>query len=205
MMATYAQHGEDRILSRILRRIGATNRIAVEFGAKDGVSQSNTAALRDKGWRVVLFDSDPESPIVTHATVTAENVNALFAEHGIPQDCDVLSIDVDGNDLWIWKALTYQPRIVVIEYNQRWPANVCVTVPYDADRIWDGTDYYGASVGALCRLARRKGYRLARFTHSNLIFVQKPLWSAGLRPWQVVVPRPGKRRDPLGRPWVTYQ
>lgn len=205
MRPTYAQNGEDLILTRILGRIGTLNRVAVEFGAKDGVYQSNTALLRDRGWRVVLFDSCPDAPIVTQALITRENINALFAEHGIPHAFDVLSIDVDGNDLWIWEALTYQPRIVVIEYNQMWPAGTSVTVPYEAAREWDHTNYYGASVEALYRLARRKGYRLARFTKSNLIFVQKRYWSEGYRPYQLPVPRVGKPPDPLGRPWVAYR
>lgn len=205
MIRTYAQDGEDRILARILRRIRPTNRVAVEFGAKDGVYQSNTALLRDKGWRVVLFDSDPTASFVTRALITRANVNALFSDYDIPNDLDVLSIDVDGNDLWIWEALTYQPRIVVIEYNQMWPSDVSVTVPYDPDFIWDHTNYYGASVLALYRLARRKGYRLARSTWSNLIFVRKDVWSEGLRPFHVRIPRVGKPPDPLHRPWVTYR
>jgi hypothetical protein len=203
-MISHAQHGEDRILSRLLHRIGARHRVAVEFGAKDGVYQSNTARLRAQGWRVVLFDRQPDAPIVTQATITRENVNAIFQEHAIPQDFDVLSIDIDGNDLWVWEALTYTPRIVVIEYNQIWPASVSVTVPYDADREWDGTSYYGASVGALCRLARRKGYRLFKSTYSNLIFVHKRFLHAGLPAWKVNVPRIGKPPDPLHRPWVPY-
>lgn len=200
-----AQHGEDRILARLIKQIGSRNQVAVEFGAKDGVFQSNTALFRDQGWRTVLFDTHPESPMVTEARITRENVNELFAEHGIPHDVDVLSIDVDGNDLWIWEALTFQPRIVVIEYNPIWPWETSVTVPYDADRSWDGSDYYGASVMALYKLARRKGYRLVTFTRSNLIFVRKPLVHAGLKPWQVAIPKPGKPKDLQHRPWATYR
>lgn len=202
--ARSAQDGEDRILDRLLRRIGAVNHVAVEFGAKDGLYKSNTVRLREKGWRVVLFDSVPEAPFVIEALITRENVNQLFTEHGIPHAFDVLSIDVDGNDLWIWEALTFAPRIVVIEYNASLPAHLSLTVPYDDARIWDHTNYYGASVLALNRLAKRKGYRLYAFTKSNLIFVQRGLVSHRLHLSRVPVPRPTKRPDPLSRPWVTY-
>jgi hypothetical protein len=200
MTPSYAQHGEDRILDRILRRIGPGSRVAVEFGAGDGVTRSNTARLRDRGWRVVQFDRAPGSALVTEAVLTRANINTL-----VPADVDVLSIDVDGNDLWLWEALTARPRIVVIEYNQKWSADLSLTVPYVADRQWDSTDYYGASVGALYKLARRKGYRLAKFTRSNLIFVQRAYWSGGYRPFHVPVPRLGKPPDPQGRPWVAYR
>lgn len=201
-----AQSGEDRILLRLLSRIGTTNRVAVEFGAKDGVCHSNTAALRERGWTCHLFDAHPAAPMVTRAFLTRENINAIFAQAGIPTVFDVLSIDVDGNDLWLWDALTYQPRILVIEYNPSFATSVSVTVPYEADRTWDGTVYFGASVLALYRLARRKGYRLAHYTRSNLIFVQKSLMSTGLRPWSVRgVPRLVKPPDPHRRPWVQYR
>jgi hypothetical protein len=196
---------EERILSRLLRRIGATNRIAVEFGAKDGVYKSNTARLRGKGWRTVLFDSEPESDTVEKALITPENVNEIFAAHDIPQTFDVLSIDIDGNDLWVWEALTYQPRIVIIEYNPSHDSDRSVTVPNDPDRVWDRTNYYGASVLALCRLGRRKGYRLDAFTKSNLVFVVEDLATRRLRPSHVPLPRATKRQDPLNRPWQVYR
>lgn len=79
-------------------------------------------------------------------------------------------------------------------------------MPYEPDRSWDGTNYYGASMLALYRLARRKRYRLARFTRSNLIFVQKGLVSDRLYPSQVHLKRlQTKPEDPLNRPWVTYR
>ena len=73
-----SQHREDRILDRLLTQIGVTTCVAVEFGAGDGRRHSNTARFRDRGWRVVLFDRDPQDPIVTQATITRGNVNELF-------------------------------------------------------------------------------------------------------------------------------
>lgn len=204
MARTFAQDGEDRIIGTILKHIGPVSRVAVEFGAGDGVTHSNTARLRQAGWRVVAFDREPGSALVANETITRENINEVFRHYGVPEDVDLVSIDIDGNDLHVWEALTYRPRIVVIEYNGKFQPTESVTVPYDAARVWDKTDYYGASVAALYRLARRKGYRLADYTISNLIFVRKDVRASGLRPWHVPsVAR--KRPDPLGRPWEAYR
>lgn len=199
----FAQSGEDRIAARIFKQIGVTNRFAVEFGAADGRRKSNTKYFRDRGWSSRLFDVQPLDPEVQQATMTAENVNAIFAEAGIPQEFDLLSIDIDGNDLWVWKALTYRPRVVIIEYNPKFGPFKSRTVPYDPARFWDGTIYYGASVLALTRLGAEKGYDLVASTRSNLIFVRAGLVPA-IRPSQVKRPAKVKRFDPAERKWERY-
>lgn len=198
-----AQSGEDRIAARIFRKIGATNRCAVEFGAADGRRKSNTAYFRNHDWRVVMFDIHPVTEDVIEANITAENVNEMFQAAGIPHDLDLLSIDIDGNDLWVWRALRYRPRVLIIEYNPRWGVRKSRTVPYDPDRHWDGTNYYGASVLALRRLGTEKGYDLAAFTRSNLIFVRAGLVPS-IRASQVSRPIKVKRPDPAKRAWVSY-
>lgn len=199
-----AQSGEDKILRRIFRKIRPTNQVAVEFGAMDGRHGSNTLRFREQGWRVWLFDIAPLDPIVIPARITADNINRVFADAGVPQDFDLLSIDIDGNDLWVWKALTYRPRVVIIEYNPRWHWRKSRTVPYDPDRFWDGTIYYGASVQALCRLATEKGYDLVAATKSNLCFVLAGLYPKTLTPRQVRRPDKIKRPDPEQRKWMIY-
>lgn len=201
----HAQFGEDRIAARIFQKIGVTNRIAVEFGADDGMRKSNTAYFRlNEGWQTWLFDAEPTADTVHLAHITAENVNEIFAASAIPHVFDLLSIDIDGNDLWVWQALIYAPRLVIIEYNPRWRPRKSRVVPYDPAFIWDRTDYYGASVSALVRLGRTKGYTLAASTRTNLIFVQR-----GLFPEKSVgsVRRAIRRKqaDPFDRVWERYQ
>jgi hypothetical protein len=107
----------------------------------------------------------------------------------VPVELDVLSIDVDGNDYWIWRALmAYSPRIVVIEYNAHWPADVRWVQPYDPERTWQGTDNFGASLGALRSLGTEKGYRLVHteLTGTNAFFVRSDL--AAVMPAPEVVP-----------------
>lgn len=203
MRKWYAQSGEDRIAARIFREIGVTNQWAVEFGAADGQRKSNTKYFRDRGWSSRLFDVEPLDAAVIQANITAENVNDVFTAAGIPQDFDLLSIDIDGNDLWVWKALTYRPRMVIIEYNPKWGPFRSRTVPYDPNRFWDGTIYYGASVLALCQVGVEKGYDLVASTKSNLIFVLAGLLPA-MRPSKVRRPLKVKRVDPAERKWVVY-
>jgi hypothetical protein len=121
----------------------------------------------------------------TCALVRPDNVEQLFTEAAVPTEPDVLSIDVDGNDYWIWQALTsYSPRIVVIEYNAQWPPLGRLVQPYDPDRVWQGTDNYGASLGALRSLGEEKGYRFVHteLTGNNAFFVRADL--------QAVLPMP---------------
>ncbi len=160
----YSQNGEDGTLAQIFACIGTTNRTFVEFGAWDGLHLSNTAHLRiDHGWSGLLMEGDPErrSEIVETEFVTAENIDALLSRYAIPEQFDLLSIDIDGNDYWVWKALTrHQPRVVVIEYNIFFGVGVSKTVPYHATRVWDHSTYCGASLAALEKLGREKGYTL---------------------------------------------
>jgi len=161
----YSQYGEDGALERLFECIGTTNRSFVEFGAKDGLELSNTANLRlNGGWSGLLLDAGAadDDPLVTRAFVTAENVNDLFAAGGVPERFDLLSIDIDGNDYWVWKALDrFTPRVVVIEYNIFFRNDDARTMPYDASHVWnEDSAYHGASLAALRKLAEAKGYAL---------------------------------------------
>lgn len=93
--------------------------------------------------------------------VTAENIQQLFQKYNVPKNFDLLSIDIDYNDYWVWKAITdYSPRVVIIEYNSSIPPTESRVVPYDANASWDGTNYFGASLLALRNLGLSKGYTL---------------------------------------------
>lgn len=170
-----SQGHEDAVLARLFAAIGTTNQVGVEFGARDGVGKSNTHRLRvEEGWTTILFDREPRAPIVRRAHLTAENINAVFFAHGVPPRIDLLSIDVDGMDFWLWKALTRtQARVVVIEYNSDFGPDQRLVRPYDPAYRWDKTTAFGASAAALVALGREKGYTLVDYVlGTNLIFVQ---------------------------------
>jgi hypothetical protein len=200
-----SQGQEDAILARIFDEIGTTNRIAVEVGAGDGVRNSNTHALVRQGWARVLFDAAPKALCVIRARVTAANVNALLQAYGVPAVFDLLSIDVDGNDFHIWRALTVAtPRVVIIEYNSSFGPQQSVVMPYYPAHVWDLTDYYGASAAALVKLGRQKGYTfVASEPKINLVFVRDSVLTDGL------VERPLPPAEPYGYPpsrqtWEVY-
>jgi hypothetical protein len=187
----FSQNGEDGVLAELLGRVGTTNSWFVEFGIQSGV-EGNCVLLADVlGWSGLFMESHDDAfnelhrkyaanPGVRteHAHVGPDNLEQLFAHAGVPSEPDVLSIDVDGNDYWIWQALrSYSPRIVVIEYNAQWPLEARWVQPYDPQRAWQGTDNYGASLGALRSLGEQKGYRLVHteLTGNNAFFVRRDI------------------------------
>ena len=182
-----SQNGEDGVLATIFSTIGTTNRYFVEFGCGNG-AQCNTALLQRQGWSGLLMDcqlqAEHKSPPIHTEHVTAENVNALFAKHNVPHDFDLLSIDVDGNDYWIWRALEWRPRVVVIEYNASAGPSVRSCIHYEPDFRWNGTDYFGASLRALAELGTEKGYALIHCETAgvNAFFVRCDCLPAGFAP-----------------------
>ena len=175
-----SQGGEDGVLEELFSRLGTTDRSYVEFGCGDGL-QCNTTQLRRRGWRGLLMDgvaapAAPDAEIHAH-WITAENIEALLDQHGVPREPDLLSIDVDGNDWWIWRAIGRRPRVVVVEYNANLAADRALTMPYDPQHRWDGSDFYGASLLALARLGQQKGYTLVYCTQAgvNAFFVRDDL------------------------------
>lgn len=167
-----SQNGEDGISLAIFNAVGATCRRFVEIGCGPNGGNSGFFA-QELGWQGLMLDmqetnihkirrkfgtTDVRSQAVR---VTRDNVNQLLHDHAITGEVDFLSIDIDGNDYWIWDVLTAcNPRVVVVEYNSAFGPNRSVVVPYnDADQEQKSV-YYGASLRALDHLARSKGYRL---------------------------------------------
>src|SRR6201995_3412824 len=185
----YSQCDDDGIIQEIFRRIGTGNKVFVEFGVETGV-ECNTVKPLVEGWRGLWLDGSPDNIATIHrhldpfvrdgrlqamqSFVTAENINALIAQNGISGDIDLLSIDIDRNDYWVWQAIEMAgPRVVVIEYNATLRPPMSRVVPYEPTQIWNGTNYFGASLEALVRLGRKKGYRLVgcSFNGANAFFV----------------------------------
>lgn len=189
----YSQNGEDGIIEAIFDRIGATNRVFVEIGLQDGL-ECNSTWLLLKGWSGYWLEGNPKSvaaiqdkfsgPIenrqlkVQQGFITAENVEAILQENGVPIDFDMLSIDIDGNDYWVWKAIErFKPRMVVIEYNALFRSNVKWVMKYNPTHIYDGTSYFNSSLKSLELLGESKGYCLVGcdFLGINAFFVRRDL------------------------------
>ena len=183
----YSQNGEDGILLYLFSLLGESTKKVVELGAGNGSECNGANLIINRGWRGLLFDGDEENvkrgqqfyatgpntswypPTMAHAWITRENVNELIADRGFEGGLDLLSIDLDGIDYWIWKALDcVQPVVVVAEYNWTWGPVESKTIPYDPGfvlpplegRSYEDNIYFGASLNALVGLGREKGYRL---------------------------------------------
>lgn len=193
-LRVFSQNGEDGVLAEILARIGVERRFFVEFGVQDGV-QCNTRYLAEVlGWSGVYFEADAaafgdleqrlrnRTDLTTvQALVTPENVEQLFRDAGVPTELDVLSIDVDGQDYWIWQAIEgYQPSVVVIEYNAALPADELLVEPRGGSAWEPLVDFFGASLGAIRALGEQKGYALvhADLAGVNAFFVRTDLAGA---------------------------
>lgn len=199
----HSQCGEAGVIDRIIELVGHANRVAVEFGGGDGYSLSNTRHLAARGWRVVMFDGMGDGELVHREFITAENINELFRKYDVPEQPDVLSIDLDGNDYWVWKALTATPRLVVAEFNAAAPPGQRRTVPYDPEFRHDGTDYYGASFALLVDLARDKGYTpVFQLQNLNVFFLRDDLLPAGKRSTVHYAESHYHPPDVLNRPWA---
>ena len=181
----YSQNGEDGIIARLFELLGTTNRYYVEFGTGTTGAQRNTRLLDQSDWTGLLMDlgASERAPNVKKERITAENINQLFAKYDVPLEFDLLSIDIDGNDYWVRKAIgrNYLPRVLVMEYNASFPPPQSKTITYDPNFYWRKTNYFGASLTALMKLNASFGYRLV-FCDSrgiNAFFIREDLVPQG--------------------------
>lgn len=190
----YSQNDEDGIIQEIFKRIGTTNKVFVEFGVEDGL-ESNGHFLLFTGWKGLWIDGNKKSvkkikkhfekPLSTkqlnvmNAFITIETVNKLIGQDAnINGEIDLLSIDIDGNDYWIWEKINcISPRVVIIEYNAKFPPPCQWVMPYNDSHVWDGSDNYGASLKSLELLGNQLGYTLVGTNKNgiNAFFVKKDL------------------------------
>jgi hypothetical protein len=153
----------------------------IEFGCETGI-ECNTRLLLERQWRGLWIEALPDYARAVRwnardaiakgqltfldTAVTRENVNSLFHSAGMEGEIDFLSIDIDGNDYHVFQAIhVVQPRVVVLEHNHSVALTDDWVMPYDADHKWTGDTHYGASVRAMHRLARQKGYTLVGRTY----------------------------------------
>ncbi len=180
---SYSQNGEDGLLWYIFSLIGTTSKTCVEICAGDGRECNSANLIINHGWTGLLFDGNADHvrtgqqfyrshrdtftypPNLVHAWITAENVNELISSNGVSGEIDLLSLDIDGIDYWIWKAIeVISPRVLIAEIQAIWGSEASVTVPYHpsfkAEFIQGFGVYSGASLPAFVKLGRAKGYRL---------------------------------------------
>jgi hypothetical protein len=189
----YSQHEEDGMIAEIFRRIGCRSHYFIEFGVGDGL-ENNTLALLMQEWKGIWLEADAEccrrileglpetigsgQLAIKHALITRENIDALITGHNPPEEIDLLSIDIDGNDFHVWEQIrSVKARVVVIEYNPKFPPPIEYCMEYDASHQWDLSDHCGASLAFLERRFRARDYSLVAcdVTGNNAFFVRSNL------------------------------
>ena len=174
----FSQFGEDGIIQKIFEIIGISSQVCIDVGAWDGRHLSNTANLWLHSWKAFLIETNPKryttlvrntrgydchcikARIAPEGANTLENVLSAYDINAV----DFLSIDVDGDDYWIFRSLrSLRPRVICCEHNP--------TIPVHIDLVADKGNYFGCSVLALHKLAESKKYKLVAMTRTNSFFV----------------------------------
>jgi len=188
----YSQNDEDGIIQEIFARIGHGSRIFVEFGVETGL-ENNTLKLLLEGWSGLWLEGSERdvkqintkfSDVIAqgrlqvrNAFIDRDNLNGLIGQFH-QGEIDLISIDVDGNDIHFLEALeVVSPRVIIIEYNGKFPPPMSIAQTYNAAHRWRGTDYGGSSLAAITRIAERKAYALVgcNITGVNAFFVRSDL------------------------------
>ena len=194
--AVFSQWGEDGIVQHLLRHVPISNKVFVEFGVENYMEANTRFLLFKDNWAGLVMDGSRQNidyirrdPIswrfnlkAEQAFITRENINDLIRRNGISGEIGVLSIDIDGNDYWVWEAIdVITPAVVIVEYNHRFGPDRVVTIPYRADfqrtKAHYSNIYYGASLAAICRLGKTKGYAFVGCTTAgnDAFFVRRDL------------------------------
>lgn len=193
----YSQADEDGILAEIFRRIGVVRGTFCEIGVENGL-ECNSLYLLHQGWRGAWLEGDAsrQAAIVGKfgsllrsarlavgiGYIKPDNINATLQNvlGGIdiaPAELDLLSIDIDGMDIYLLEALACRPKVIIIEYNAKFPPPLDKRPVFDPDYVWPASDYMGSSLTALDTVAREKGYALVatNLVGTNAFFVRKDL------------------------------
>jgi hypothetical protein len=201
---TFSQWGEDGIIQALLSAIppASLRKVFVEFGVENYTESNTRFLLVNDNWSGLVIDGSEENiayirhdPIywqynlkAERRFITRDNINELITGNGVSGDIGLLSVDIDGNDYWVWERIDcITPAIVITEYNARFGPDRAVTVPYDPNFrravAHHSMIYYGASLKALARLANRKGYALVgcNSAGNNAFFVRRDLLNKPLK------------------------
>lgn len=174
----FSQWGDDGIIQYLINKIDVPHKTFIEFGVENYIESNTRFLIVNNNWTGYVIDGSPENirfiknDIISWACelyakaafINSENINALLSEVNFHSEIGILSIDIDGNDYWVWEAINViNPVIVITEYNSLFGHNTLWTIPYDPEFVRGKPHtnlYYGASLGALSFLGNKKGYTL---------------------------------------------
>lgn len=182
----YSQWGEDGIIQYLINNIDIQNKFFIEFGVEDYTESNTRFLMKNNNWSGLVIDGNKEDIdyikkdtlywkydlTAVNSFITKDNINQIFIDNGVQGEIGLLSIDIDGNDYWIWKDIEFvNPLIVICEYNSIYGKDLAVTVPYKEDfqrtKEHFSNLYFGASLKALYLLAKEKGYNFIGTTSAG--------------------------------------
>lgn len=173
----YSQFGDDGIIQYLISQLDISEKTFIEFGVENYAEANTRFLLINNNWKGLVIDGDKENInfikqdtiywkydlTAVEAFVDQKNINKIFLENSYSGDIGILSIDVDGNDYWIWDAINViNPVVVIVEYNSVFGNKNAITIPYDPQfmrtKVHYSNLYWGCSLKALCLVAEKKGY-----------------------------------------------
>jgi hypothetical protein len=192
----FSQRGEDGILQYIINKIEIPHKIFVEFGVENYTEANTRFLLINNNWSGLVIDGDKNNIdfikkdfiywkydiTAYHSFITRDNINGLISQYSNVEDIGLLSVDIDGNDYWVWEAIDkIKPRIVTCEYNSAFGPSEKISIPYSDSfqrtNAHYSNLYFGASLAAFCYLAEKRGYDFIGTAEPgvNAFFVRRDL------------------------------
>ena len=172
----FSQFGDDGILQYLIEQTNPSVEKFIEFGVQNYTEANTRFLLMNNNWSGLIIDGDPTNIEFVKRQpdywrydlqavaqfVDRDNINVLFEKAGFTDEIGLLSIDIDGNDYWVWKAIqVVNPTIVTVEYNSIFGSEYAITIPYDPmfkrTQAHYSNLFWGTSLKALCSW-QRKGY-----------------------------------------------
>ncbi len=191
--SVFSQWGEDGIIEWLVHCNGAMPEIFIEFGIQDYRESNTRFLLINRNWRGLVIDGSAENIDIVRqdqiswrhelhsipAFITADNINDIIRQVRFPEEIGILSIDIDGNDYWVWRAIDcIRPQIVIAEYNALFGDRYPLSIPYNKDfgrtAAHHSNQYWGASIQAFELLGAELGYTMlgSNRAGSNAFFIR---------------------------------
>jgi hypothetical protein len=184
-----SHHGENGMILTLIDKLNLKNGLALEVGAYDGVVRSNICPLRDMEWNLLYIEGDNDNykqlkeNMINYSNVICEcsfinliegtRLDDIIRKHWSDKEVDIISLDIDGNDYWIWESMEINPRLMIIEFNR--DLGESVAMKYKEGFKYVGGKVWGSSALALTKLAKKKGYDLIGIRKDTLFFIKKEL------------------------------
>lgn len=189
----FSQNGEDGIIQFLIQNTEIKNKTFVEFGVETYKEANTKFLLLNNGWSGLIIDGNKNAMNAVASSdlhwkydlksignfITKDNINKIIKSAGIEGEIGLLSVDIDGNDYWVFENIDcVNPQILIMEYNSMFGDTHKISVPYDENFVRSQKHYsylyYGASIAALCDIANKKGYDLVGSNSfgNNLFFIR---------------------------------